>query len=117
MHDWYRNIQSLRSLPLKKKFSRRGLPEPTLDGKPDQHHHQTPKNLSKFILRNSVTYYFFEFEKTCKEVFAIFPWFLKDLLQTEVLQFLRLTGRSNPVKCLAQEYNKRTCRLFFTLSL
>jgi len=34
MHHWYRNTQSLRSLPLKKKVGRRGLPEPTLDGNP-----------------------------------------------------------------------------------
>jgi len=27
MHHWYRNMQSLRSLPLK-KVGRRGLPEP-----------------------------------------------------------------------------------------
>jgi len=35
MHHWYRNMQSLRSLPLKKKVGRRGLPEPIPDGKPD----------------------------------------------------------------------------------
>jgi len=32
-------------------------------------------------------------------------------------KLLPLKDRSNPVKCLAQEHNKRTCRLIFTLSI
>ena len=43
-----------------------------------------PQNLPKFIRRNSVTC-FFKIDKACKEIFAILPRFLKDLLQSKDL--------------------------------
>ena len=42
------------------------------------------QNLPKFIPRNSVIC-FFKIDKQCKEIFAILPRFLKDLLQSEDL--------------------------------
>ena len=53
------------------------------------------QNIPKFILRNSVIC-FFKIDKACKEIFAMLPRFLEDLLQSEELKIWSVelrTGR------------------------
>jgi len=62
MHHWYRNMQSLRKTQptFEKKVGRRGLPEPTPNGKPDYknlgRHYGTLRKRENFVCYKALRY-------------------------------------------------------------